>query len=102
MGLKFRFFDFFFRLVSRPSRTLSSKISSSSLLRKEMRRLSLSKRTKRCPSQKQIEVTVISTPKLKIQFRFGKLLFIKGSLAEWSKALVLGTSPKGRGFEMIT
>ena len=23
----------------------------------------------------------------------------KGSLAEWSKALVLGTSPKGRGFE---
>ena len=22
-----------------------------------------------------------------------------GSLAEWSKALVLGTSPKGRGFE---
>ena len=25
--------------------------------------------------------------------------FIKGSVAEWSKALVLGTSPKGRGFE---
>ena len=24
---------------------------------------------------------------------------IRGSLAEWSKALVLGTSPKGRGFE---
>ena len=24
-----------------------------------------------------------------------------GSLAEWSKALVLGTSPKGRGFESI-
>ena len=23
----------------------------------------------------------------------------RGSLAEWSKALVLGTSPKGRGFE---
>ena len=23
----------------------------------------------------------------------------KGSVAEWSKALVLGTSPKGRGFE---
>ena len=25
--------------------------------------------------------------------------FTRGSLAEWSKALVLGTSPKGRGFE---
>ena len=25
--------------------------------------------------------------------------FRTGSLAEWSKALVLGTSPKGRGFE---
>ena len=24
---------------------------------------------------------------------------MKGSVAEWSKALVLGTSPKGRGFE---
>mgnify|MGYP001229293154 FL=1 len=24
---------------------------------------------------------------------------MSGSLAEWSKALVLGTSPKGRGFE---
>ena len=24
---------------------------------------------------------------------------IQGSVAEWSKALVLGTSPKGRGFE---
>ena len=23
----------------------------------------------------------------------------RGSVAEWSKALVLGTSPKGRGFE---
>ena len=23
----------------------------------------------------------------------------EGSVAEWSKALVLGTSPKGRGFE---
>jgi hypothetical protein len=23
----------------------------------------------------------------------------KGSVAEWSKALVLGTSPKGRGFD---
>ena len=27
------------------------------------------------------------------------LLNEKGSVAEWSKALVLGTSPKGRGFE---
>ena len=27
------------------------------------------------------------------------LLLLYGSLAEWSKALVLGTSPKGRGFE---
>ena len=26
-------------------------------------------------------------------------MFMNGSLAEWSKALVLGTSPKGRGFE---
>ena len=26
-------------------------------------------------------------------------LSAQGSLAEWSKALVLGTSPKGRGFE---
>ena len=26
----------------------------------------------------------------------------KGSLAEWSKALVLGTSPKGRGFESLS
>ena len=25
-----------------------------------------------------------------------------GSLAEWSKALVLGTSPKGRGFESLS
>ena len=30
---------------------------------------------------------------------FFDLVFIKGSVAEWSKALVLGTSPKGRGFE---
>ena len=28
-----------------------------------------------------------------------KAQFKKGSVAEWSKALVLGTSPKGRGFE---
>ena len=27
------------------------------------------------------------------------LEFLYGSLAEWSKVLVLGTSPKGRGFE---
>ena len=27
---------------------------------------------------------------------------IRGSLAEWSKALVLGTSPKGRGFESLS
>ena len=26
----------------------------------------------------------------------------RGSLAEWSKALVLGTSPKGRGFESLS
>ena len=26
----------------------------------------------------------------------------QGSLAEWSKALVLGTSPKGRGFESLS
>ena len=25
-----------------------------------------------------------------------------GSVAEWSKALVLGTSPKGRGFESLS
>ena len=28
--------------------------------------------------------------------------FIQGSVAEWSKALVLGTSPKGRGFESLS
>ena len=28
-----------------------------------------------------------------------KAIALTGSLAEWSKALVLGTSPKGRGFE---
>ena len=27
------------------------------------------------------------------------MILIEGSVAEWSKALVLGTSPKGRGFE---
>ena len=34
-------------------------------------------------------------------FHISKLTFLeyKGSVAEWSKALVLGTSPKGRGFE---
>ena len=26
-------------------------------------------------------------------------LRVKGSVAEWSKALALGASPKGRGFE---
>jgi hypothetical protein len=26
-------------------------------------------------------------------------IFILGDMAEWSKALVLGTNPKGRGFE---
>ena len=31
-------------------------------------------------------------------FEYGQDL-AEGSLAEWSKALVLGTSPKGRGFE---
>lgn len=32
-------------------------------------------------------------------FSIRSLLPQGGSLAEWSKALVLGTSPKGRGFE---
>ena len=34
----------------------------------------------------------------KVYFEYGQDL-AEGSLAEWSKALVVGTSPKGRGFE---
>ena len=34
-----------------------------------------------------------------VHFFICNLYHLQGSVAEWSKALVLGTSPKGRGFE---
>ena len=33
------------------------------------------------------------------EYDFGRRIATKGVVAEWSKALALGASPKGRGFE---
>ena len=48
---------------------------------------------------KYTKYTLLNTERGSTVAPFPTPRFTEGSVAEWSKALVLGTSPKGRGFE---